>query len=40
MCEVITENITFGHNRKPDLAVDIALRVQGKNVVLATAKNT
>lgn len=35
MCEVITENVTCGHNQKSDLTVDIALRVQGKNVTLS-----
>lgn len=39
MCEVITENTTFGYNQKPDLAVDVVLCVQGKNVALPTAKN-
>lgn len=34
MCEVITENVTFGHNQMSDLTVDIVLRVQGKNVAL------
>lgn len=40
MCKVITENTTFGYNQKPDLAVDLALCVQGKNMALPTAKNT
>lgn len=35
MYEVITENVTFGHNQKSDLTVNIALHVQGKNVTLS-----
>lgn len=36
MCKVITESVTFRHNRKPDLIADIALHAQGKSVALLT----